>query len=95
MFARRRLVQPDVMPPRERTTRNARERTDAGTTRQSGAEFPRTAILRALPTDAPPVESTFGSKRESEHRSDELAGRSSHMLVRFFARCLDEIKTPT
>jgi hypothetical protein len=47
-----------------------------------------------MPTDAPPLESTGGSKREPEHPSDQLSARSSQTLVRFFARCLDEIKTP-
>jgi hypothetical protein len=48
-----------------------------------------------MPTDAPLLASTFGSKREPEHRADQLAVRSSHTLMRFFARCLDEIETPT
>jgi hypothetical protein len=46
-------------------------------------------------TDAPPLESTGGSKREPEHRPDKLVARSSHPLVRSGARCLDEIETPT
>ena len=72
-FARRRQVQPGVIPPRERTSTKKPARATACEPPAERRGMSPAALLDAMPTDAPPLERAIRSKRVLRSPSDYLA----------------------